>query len=362
MGNAQLEVPGESSLEGASSPRFPIKRKLSGMKVSSSVVSVGSEEQSPDGRHLNILRRGLSHKVRKKGMYGQSIINAVGRGIRYGLLVDQTKGKRKQGTLTLFWSGPLPDDSHQKSARHSRRGKAPPQRREASEQSQDANVHLFDVVKLIHHYNAFCRDPPMRMFDDRVHFTGYVEIHLNLVHPISIHRPISPPQLQQRRVMERAEEAVIYLNDMTTKMLIDSTTMTKDIIEGLVKKYDVADDISNFALYDCDSDRGGPGGRELDSDEKPLLLCLVWGPVPKHSLSLQLASCGRKRLGTFIHWDSFSLIELQNFLRMLEIEERKHIENIEKIYECKRKRLEKLMDLAEKEEAEGIPTPDGSSL
>eukprot|EP00117_Sycon_ciliatum_P012136 scpid52581/ scgid13320/ Ras association domain-containing protein 1 len=272
-------------------------------------------------------------------------------GIRYGLVLDKTRGplKRKDSAkLTVYFCG-IPPVEAQEKFKPSQKSKSPVVGDSAT--GDVSEVHLFDVVKMVNAFNAARGNLPMSMKDDKTGFTGFVEIHLNLVHPISIHQSTNHSSAGNSGNLtpgysggaKGAEKSVIYLNDMTTKMVIDCHTTAKSIIEGLMEKYRVVDNISNFGLFECEGRRGGPGGRRMDSKEEPLLLVLLWGPCPMHSLSLQLVSSGRKRMDTLIHWDRFTYTELGNFLKMLNIEEEKYVSIIKKNYEMKRLRIEKLI-------------------
>ena len=274
-------------------------------------------------------------------MVGAGLMRVVmGGGMRYGLLLDRTgsKGKSK-GKLVIFWAGRVPslhDDPVDD-------GAIVGQGKSTDSPNPDvdpSDINLFDVNKMVANFKENSPEVEMSITPDNARIEGFLDIHLNLISPISVRKS------QEQKLTSGSDCSFVYMNDMTKRLHIDSSTTSLDIITDLMDRYGVAEDPKMFALFECKGVRGGTGGRRLGDEEQPLLLALIWGPEPNRSLSLQEVPGGR-RSSSLIQWTSFSLPELQNFAVMLEREENQHLDNIKARYEEKRKRLERRLQQIE---------------
>lgn len=176
-------------------------------------------------------------------------------------------------------------------------------------------------------------------------FQGFVRVAMNLLRPISIvagERPLSIFEAVSWRRdsgSSKRTKTSFFLPPNTMKALhITSDTTAQQVIVALLGKYKISDHPRKFALYERHQDDDDVTLRRIADDERPLVLRLMWGGADRtHSFCLQENETGD------IMWEAFSIPELQNFIRILEMEEREYIKRVWTKYRVYRDQLEEAM-------------------
>ncbi|XP_065183286.1 uncharacterized protein LOC135814144 [Sycon ciliatum] len=316
--------------------------------------------------------------------------------MHYDLVVDRTDTLRRgksvnRGRLTLITTRKalLREDGQ------------PPTLSDCAGNVEDIIVE--DVTERVVNYNKESGRELMWVTIDGLALEGYIEVQLKLSNPIHVLHLGDNAMNQGPR---RASLQVMYFANCHRTLLISSETTVNELIEQLIAAYRVVDEPGNFALHEA---RKGKRfiGRVLDGEERPLLLSLLWGANSNRGLELRevkhsvppsptlqrmqppatdsgIASAGsthstldspavkssltlpekkdsvkvvsspvvavkKKQSTSTINWIDFTLPELDNFLRMLQNEEERQRESIERRFEKKRAGL--LKELAEMEES-----------
>ncbi|KJH52250.1 Ras association domain protein [Dictyocaulus viviparus] len=117
-----------------------------------------------------------------------------------------------------------------------------------------------------------------------------------------------------------------FLPRNTVKTInIDSKTTTRQMIVTLLRKFRVADNPRKFALYECTHENDTDTCTllrkmtRIADDVCPLKVILSWQNANSgHALVLQENDTGD------ILWDAFEVPELDNFLRILRMEEQQY--------------------------------------
>uniref|UniRef100_A0A8C6T998 Ras association domain-containing protein 5 n=1 Tax=Neogobius melanostomus TaxID=47308 RepID=A0A8C6T998_9GOBI len=145
-------------------------------------------------------------------------------------------------------------------------------------------------------------------------YTGFIKVHLRLSRPVTVPAVDGPAP--------------------------DGQTLpdhTREVIQGLLKKFMVLDNPRKFALYrQTHRDGQGEGICKLPLSERPLLLRLITGPDTEQlSFVLKENETGE--------WHAFSVPELQNFLVILEKEEAERVRTVQQKYAVYRKKLQQAL-------------------
>lgn len=143
-----------------------------------------------------------------------------------------------------------------------------------------------------------------------------------------------------------------YLPKGTYKPLhVTSETTAKEVIEALLAKYSVTDNPKKYALYEKHEKREEGKEKEvvyrrLQGEDKPLVLLLGWEiNNEKKTFALKEDDDG------LIQWMNFELPELNNFLKILQMEEDESLAQIYQKFEQYRADLERAIKY--KNETEG---------
>ncbi|XP_046853450.1 ras association domain-containing protein 1-like isoform X2 [Xenia sp. Carnegie-2017] len=178
-------------------------------------------------------------------------------------------------------------------------------------------------------------------------FEGFIRVAMNLLRPINIvagERPLSIFETVSWRregssTSSKRTKTSFFLPPNTMKALhITSETTAAQVIVDLLKKYKISDHPRKFALYERYQDDDNVTLRRITDNERPLVLRLIWGGADRsHSFVLQENETGD------IMWEAFSIPELQNFIRILEMEEKEYIKRVFTKYRVYRDQLEEVM-------------------
>ncbi|XP_070559539.1 ras association domain-containing protein 1-like [Ptychodera flava] len=174
-------------------------------------------------------------------------------------------------------------------------------------------------------------------------FRGFIRVHMNLSRPINVMaggRPASVFGVVESNEEERAKTS-FFLPKGTVKALhISSDTTAHEVIIALLNKFRVTDNPRKFALFEKDdSNKDKAVLRRLSDYERPLFLHLLWGANnTSKTFVLQENETGN------ILWEAFTLPELSNFLKILDIEEEEHLKQVRKKYALYQEKIKEAID------------------
>ncbi|XP_034022809.1 ras association domain-containing protein 5 isoform X4 [Thalassophryne amazonica] len=230
---------------------------------------------------------------------------------------------------------------------------------EAKEENDGGTKDLSEeeVRKRIEEYNAQDSDNLMNLAADGS-YTGIIQVHLRLSRPVTVpavetagseggsrHTDSSnrspTSEGQERTDCGQSEKRTsFYLPcDCVKQIHIGSHTTTREVIQGLLKKFMVLDNPQKFALYRQTHRDGQDLFQKLPLSERPLLLRLIAGPDPD-----QLSFVLKENETGEVEWHAFSVPELHNFLVILEKEEAERVRAVEQKYTVYRRKLQKALE------------------
>ncbi|XP_077190922.1 ras association domain-containing protein 5 isoform X2 [Paroedura picta] len=207
-----------------------------------------------------------------------------------------------------------------------------------------------ELKQKIDNYNSKVNNCLLMKMNDDGTYTGFIKVHLKLRRPVTVPAGIRPQSiydaLKEVNVANMTEKRTsFYLPlDAIKQLHISSTTTVSEVIQGLLKKFMVVDNPQKFALFKQMQKDGQVLSQKLSVTEYPLYLRLVAGPdTDVLSFVLKENETGE------VEWDAFSIPELQNFLVILEREEKDKIQQVQNKYNKFKQRLqEALKDANEK--------------
>ncbi|XP_075052258.1 ras association domain-containing protein 5 [Mixophyes fleayi] len=182
----------------------------------------------------------------------------------------------------------------------------------------------------------------MKMADDGT-YTGFIKVHLKLQRPVTITDTSQAPsiytisQVSPKKPTEK--QTPFYLPvDAVKQLHISSVTTASEVIRGLLLKFQVVDDPLKFALFKQLQRDGQVLFQKLSLTEHPLYLRLLAGPeTDVLSFVLKENDTGE------VQWEAFTVPELQNFLLILEKEEREKVLQVQKKYASFREQLQEAL-------------------
>ncbi|KAM9362237.1 ras association domain-containing protein 5 [Symphorus nematophorus] len=208
-----------------------------------------------------------------------------------------------------------------------------------------------EVRTRIEEYNAQISENGMKLASDGS-YTGFIKVHLRLSRPVTVpaveaagsegasrqtgNRNQAPSECQEGTDCGQSEKRTsFYLPcDCVKQLHISSLTTTREVIQGLLKKFMVLDNPRKFALYRQTHRDGQDLFQKLPLCERPLLLRLIAGPDPE-----QLSFVLKENETGEVEWHAFSVPELQNFLVILGKEESERVRAVEQKYTMYRQKL-----------------------
>ncbi|XP_031718163.1 ras association domain-containing protein 5 isoform X2 [Anarrhichthys ocellatus] len=236
---------------------------------------------------------------------------------------------------------------------------AAPQHRpkEAKEEDERRTKDLSEdeVWTRIEEYNAQVSENGMKLASDGF-YTGFIKVHLRLSRPVTVPdveaansegesrqtagRTQAPSEGQEGTDCGQSEKRTsFYLPcDCVKQLHISSLNTTREVIQGLLKKFMVLDNPRKFALYRQTHRDGQDLFQKLPLYEHPLLLRLIAGPDPD-----QLSFVLKENETGEVEWHAFSVPELQNFLVILGKEEAERVRTVAQKYAAYRQKLQQAL-------------------
>ncbi|XP_056256361.1 ras association domain-containing protein 5 isoform X4 [Seriola aureovittata] len=197
-----------------------------------------------------------------------------------------------------------------------------------------------EVQTRIKAYNSQVTENGMKLASDGS-YTGFIKVHLRLSRPVTVPAvDLSGSEDQEGTDCEQSEKrSSFYIPRECVKQLhISSLTTTREVIQGLLKKFMVLDNPRKFALYRQTHRDGQDLFQKLPLPERPLLLRLIAGPDPQ-----QLSFVLKENETGEVEWHAFSVPELQNFLVILEKEEAERVRAVKQKYTMYRQKLQQAL-------------------
>uniref|UniRef100_A0A670I9H1 Ras association domain family member 5 n=1 Tax=Podarcis muralis TaxID=64176 RepID=A0A670I9H1_PODMU len=188
-----------------------------------------------------------------------------------------------------------------------------------------------ELKEKIDNYNSKVNNCLLMKLNDDGTYTGFIKVHLKLRRPVTVPAGIRPQSiydaLKEVNMANMTEKRTsFYLPlDAIKQLHISSSTTVSEVIQGLLKKFMVVDNPQKFALFKQMQKDGQVLSQKLSVTEYPLYLRLLAGPdTDILSFVLKENETGE------VEWDDFSIPELQNFLVILEREEKEKIQQVQK--------------------------------
>ncbi|XP_031179041.1 ras association domain-containing protein 5 isoform X1 [Sander lucioperca] len=212
-----------------------------------------------------------------------------------------------------------------------------------------------EVRTRIEEYNAQVSETGMKLASDGS-YTGFIKVHLRLSRPVTVpaveaadSEGASRQTAGRTQALSECQEGTdfgqsqkrtsFYLPcDCVKQIHISSLTTTREVIQGLLKKFMVLDNPRKFALYRQTHRDGQDLFQKLPLCERPLLLRLIAGPDPE-----QLSFVLKENETGEVEWHAFSVPELQNFLVILGKEEAERVRAVEQKYTVYRQKLQQAL-------------------
>lgn len=127
--------------------------------------------------------------------------------------------------------------------------------------------------------------------------------------------------------------------DTTKSLHINSKNTTVDVIKAMLKKFKMVDNHQKFALYKRYTDKDQKVIlSKINEMDYPLKIALDWLDSDDKQFVLQENDTAD------VNWDNFHLPELFNFLKILDREEREHMQTVKNKYKALKEEIEKLIN------------------
>ncbi|XP_054473356.1 ras association domain-containing protein 5 isoform X2 [Anoplopoma fimbria] len=234
---------------------------------------------------------------------------------------------------------------------------APQPKKESKEEDDRGTRELSEeeVRTQIKEYNAQVSKNGMKLALDGS-YTGFIKVHLRLSRPVTVPafkaadseqaskptagRTQAPSDGQEGTDCGQSEKRTsFYLpSDCVKQLHISSLNTTREVIQGLLKKFMVLDNPCKFALYRQTHRDGQDLFQKLSLCERPLLLRLLAGPDAE-----QLSFVLKENETGEVEWHAFSVPELQNFLVILKKEEAERVRTVAQKYAAYRQKLQQAL-------------------
>ncbi|XP_015903645.2 ras association domain-containing protein 1 [Parasteatoda tepidariorum] len=196
----------------------------------------------------------------------------------------------------------------------------------------------------IERYNALHHSSEMVLQEDGETLHGFIRVHMNLTRPINVIAGTRPPSiydiLKEEDDCGRKTLTSFYLPRDTVKALhITSEYSAREVINALLKKFKVADNPHKFALYERTYSNGFNKAklRRIQDHEIPLLLALYACDEDKHFVLQENET-------EDIIWEQFAIPELNNFLKILDLEEEEYINQVKLKYKMLHEKIQDVMN------------------
>ncbi|XP_060072780.1 uncharacterized protein LOC132552610 isoform X1 [Ylistrum balloti] len=200
-----------------------------------------------------------------------------------------------------------------------------------------ATLNREELKRKIEEYNSVFPAANVALKEEKDEaFQGFIKVVLNLIRPICMSLGARPPSIYEMLTKEHIVEqntltVSFYMPRDTCKSIhVTSDTTATDVISLLLKKFHILDHPRKFALYEQEH---SPKGkivklRRLPGSENLLSTCVHW---EKERLLCTRLVLQENETGEIV-WENFSKPELENFLLVLDREEKEYISQLQYKY------------------------------
>ncbi|XP_048027692.1 ras association domain-containing protein 5 isoform X1 [Megalobrama amblycephala] len=214
--------------------------------------------------------------------------------------------------------------------------KDPQETNVTKEEEEDKPTSLTEeeIKAKIDDYNSKVTENGMKLSSDGT-YTGFIKVHLKLRRPVTV-LSVDGKSLGTCSSSDSSDNRTsFYLpSDAVKQLHISSTTTVSEVIQGLLKKFMVQDNPRKFALYSHTRRDSQDFFQKLPLSDCPLYLRLLAGPDLENLMFIL-----KENETGEVEWHAFSVPELQNFLIILEKEEKERMRQVEQRYAAYREKL-----------------------
>uniref|UniRef100_A0A8C2A0G9 Ras association domain-containing protein 5-like n=1 Tax=Cyprinus carpio TaxID=7962 RepID=A0A8C2A0G9_CYPCA len=201
------------------------------------------------------------------------------------------------------------------------------------EEEKPTSLTKEEIQAKIDDYNSKVSENGMKLSSDGT-YTGFIKVHLKLRRPVTVCLDGKPPGPCSSSDSSDNRTSFYLPRNSVKQLHISSTTTVREVIQGLLKKFMVQDNPGKFALYRLTRRDSQDLFQKLQLSECPLCLRLLAGPdLENLSFVLKENETGE------VEWYAFSVPELQNFLIILEKEEKDRVRLVEQRYAAYKEKL-----------------------
>ncbi len=188
--------------------------------------------------------------------------------------------------------------------------------------------------------------------EEKQTFRGFLRVNLNLTRPINVISGRRPPSIydiineeETNSTIRRRTLTSFYMPRDTVKNIhITSENTSLHVIKAMLKKFKVVDNPQKFALYlrSNDPSTNLTVLKRIGDHEKPLHIQLECDEdIEEKQFVLQENDTAD------IAWDAFEIPELNNFLKILDREEKEHLTQVIIRYKLLKEAINKIIEAEE---------------
>ncbi|EDV25201.1 uncharacterized protein TRIADDRAFT_56899 [Trichoplax adhaerens] len=205
-----------------------------------------------------------------------------------------------------------------------------------------------ELKEVIQRYNQKSSGLIITMQPKSCKFAGFIHIGVDILRPVNVH-PFNgkikeqlkdSPKLGSSNVNRKRSTSFFMPSGSLQAIHVTSDTTATEIIVTFLEKYKIADNPQKFAIYERVHKLTKYFDRKLNDYERPLCLKLMWNKQNDEEKSFVI---GENKTGD-ICWDAFSVAELENFLTILNLEEKEHINQVRTRYERQENYLRSMLE------------------
>ncbi|XP_077059434.1 ras association domain-containing protein 5 isoform X2 [Siphateles boraxobius] len=220
-----------------------------------------------------------------------------------------------------------------------RSAKDPQETSVPKEEEEDKPTSLTEeeIKAKIDDYNSKVTENGMKLSSDGT-YTGFIKVHLKLRRPVTVLSVDGKLGTCSSSDSSDNRTSFYLPSDAVKQLHISSTTTVREVIQGLLKKFMVQDNPRKFALYSQTRRNSQDLFQKLPISECPLYVRLLAGPdLENLTFVLKENETGE------VEWHAFSVPELQNFLIILEKEEKDRMRLVEQRYAAYKEKLQQAL-------------------
>nr|CAB3265452.1 ras association domain-containing protein 5-like [Phallusia mammillata] len=197
-------------------------------------------------------------------------------------------------------------------------------------------ISIEEIQQKIEEFNLTVKgSQQMTLQEDGETFRGFIRVTMNLTRPVSVMDAAKTSR-------KNPKKSSFYIDKGAVKALhLTSDTTAAQVVQALLTKYNISDNPMKFALFEKQfREEGHVILRKMLPKERPLFLRLLWGNGSSEKKGFIL----QENESRDIHWESFSVGELQMFIKILDKEENDYITEIKCKYKNRSQDIRQAID------------------